>query len=1055
MRLTTRHLGVAVAALLLECSEGPTAPRSAPPAPDTPTESRRPSFDIADGAHGGNAHFFFMPPLVSNPTVSGTADGTKSPVVTICDWSGRTCGKLIAFFSTSAGTGAQAVRYDATGQQYIVNWQTDQCIQSNGGSATCALDPTKTYRIRVLVGATELGHADVDVFASQQDAKNLQTGSIIPLVNGRTLPVKFRIEQGAIAVAPSGSPSPVGASGGAVTSSVGSAQVGLSVPAGAVSGSTPITIQPASNPPIGVGAWSPAVDLGPSGTTFAQPVTLTLSYDPAQLPPGVPGSALHVVTSDGTGWVVVPNNTVDSVGNTVSAPISHFSTYFLAIMPTTVSGVLTQTNLVVGQATVLTGFAFGYQTSVATYCYYQYNGPFTPPQQICYTQTTNTSLPTGGWGVFWSSSAPGVASVAPGPTYTASNGQTQSPTITAVGAGATQIVATIPCSGGCAPLSSNFPVTVQAIPPTPANDLAASCGHVITGIAFDGVNYYVGEGHDAGTQCVTRYTASGTAVDFKQFPVDIRGLTYVPALGKLVSRTYNGPLYTIDYAAGTTAQLTSFNPTPAAWGYQVQPAADPDGLTFWIVDPTTSRAEQHRLSDNVLVASFAVTGGSTLAPAVGVSNHFVYVPNGLTLNRYDKGTGMLESSRQLTASSYGCYGGLYLFARASYGFGASAGDDKVMYDADCGHARVEAMGSNYTHLSFASVSAGAGHVCALQGSGEPYCWGLNGDGQVGNGATADAHTPAMALGGPTTDGSPQIVPLAAISAGQRYTCGLYGSAAYCWGNNDYGQLGSGSTASSTQPGAVATGIGLARLSVGPYHACALTPAGAAYCWGRNDYGQLGNATQTRSATVTPVAVVGGHAFSAIVAEELTTCGLATDHTAWCWGNDFDGRLGDGGSDQQNVPVLVHSPVPLMSLAGGLHDACGLDASGVAYCWGSGNEGELGSGASGAARVPTAIAGLQFQSISPGAYHTCGIATSGEAYCWGFNGDGELGDGTSSTHLSPVKTAGGLMWTMLSAGTSTCGLATDGFAYCWGPNADGELGNGTTDAIAHPGRVAGQ
>jgi alpha-tubulin suppressor-like RCC1 family protein len=782
-------------------------------------------------------------------------------------------------------------------------------------------------------------------------------------------------------------------------------------------------------------------------------VTLTLSYDPGKLPAGVPAGALQLVTSDGTGWVPVPNGTVDSVANTVSAPISHFSTYNLALSANTVSGALAPTSLTVGQTTVLTSQAWGYQTSPITKCGYDYH--YFPPLYSCQTTSTTTFWPIIGNAIYWSSSAPGVASVAAGPTYTGSNGAAQSPTIAGVGAGTAQIYATLPCPSDCQFLKSSLPITVQAIPPTPSNDLAASCGHVITGIAFDGVNYYVGEGHDAGTQCITRFTATGGVIDYKQFPVDIRGLTYVPALGKLVSRTYNGPLYVIDYQAGTADQLTSFNPTPDAWGYQVQPAADPDGLTFWIVNPTTSRAEQHRLSDNGMVASFPVTGGSPLAPAVAASNHFIYVPNGLTLNRYDKATGALESSRQLSASSYGCYGGLYLFARASYGFGASAADDKVMYDASCSRARVEAMGASYTHLSFGSLSAGAGHVCGLHASGVPYCWGLNDAGQIGNGATADVHTPAMALGGPTTDGSPQIVPMRSISAGQGYTCGLNGFAAYCWGANDYGQLGNGSTASTSSPGVVTTNVGFAQVAVGPYHACALTPAGAAYCWGRNDYGQLGNGTQTGSATVTPVAVAGGHVFSTIAAEELTTCGLSTDQTVWCWGNDYDGRLGDGGSDGQNVPVQVHSPVALVSLAAGLHHACGLDASGVAYCWGSGNEGELGNGAIGAARVPTAIAGLQFRSISPGAFHSCGIATSGESYCWGFNGSGELGDGTNTTSLSPVLTAGGLTWTALSAGTSTCGIATDGVTYCWGPNTNGELGNGSTIASGHPLRVAGQ
>src|SRR5689334_15153294 len=112
-------LGVALAA----CSDATSAPNHS---------LVRPTADILDGAHsGGNAHFYFLPPMVPQPAYTGTSDGTKSPVVKVCVWSAvpapGACGAVVAVFSTTSGTASQTIRYDATAQQYIVNWQTDQC----------------------------------------------------------------------------------------------------------------------------------------------------------------------------------------------------------------------------------------------------------------------------------------------------------------------------------------------------------------------------------------------------------------------------------------------------------------------------------------------------------------------------------------------------------------------------------------------------------------------------------------------------------------------------------------------------------------------------------------------------------------------------------------------------------------------------------------------------------------------------------------------------------------------------------------------------------------
>jgi N-acetylneuraminic acid mutarotase len=332
MRSTVRSLltGFSAALVAFGCADHTTSP-----GPIRPLSQTR---DISDGGHNaGNPHFFFLPPTVSHPVYSGASDGSQTPVVRVCEWqttgSGAACGPIVANFTTAGGTDGQAVSYDGT-SQYGVNWHTNVCV-----SGPCTLDPTKTYRVRVLVGAQELGHADVQVVSNGSQLKNVQTGDYIGLVDGRTLPVKFRIEQGAINIVPPGTPAAIAGGGGVVESSDG--QTSVSIPSGALSSTTNITLQPATNPPAAE-AFAQPVDLGPSGTTFAMPVTLTLSFDPTQLPTGVPATALAVytATADGSGWQLVPNSAVDVSSNTVSAPISHFSTYVIKIGVNTAQGVI-------------------------------------------------------------------------------------------------------------------------------------------------------------------------------------------------------------------------------------------------------------------------------------------------------------------------------------------------------------------------------------------------------------------------------------------------------------------------------------------------------------------------------------------------------------------------------------------------------------------------------------------------------------------------------------------------------------------------------------------
>lgn len=421
---------------LLSCSIG-----------DAPTEPRfwnDPRRAISDGAHQGNTHFYFLQPMVAAPSYSGSSDADASPTVAICKWDAGAgaCESMIAVFSMAEGTGSERLRYDASGEKFEVNWHTDRCLDG-----PCTLSSASTYRLRVLIGATELGHADVVVGANAQQLKNVNTNEFIPLVNGRTLPVKFRIEVGAVALIPPGGDAVVGSQGGEIATSDG--RVALSIPEGAVSAPTTFSIDEVTEELGGTGDWAEPVDLGPDGATFDQPLRLTLAYDASKLPEGVTPHDLQLSTWVDDHWEVVEGSTLNLAEGTISAEISHFSYYVLSIWPNAATynppGVIEMTK---GQRITLGGYSYYVYTYPRTQCWPEWrwvstgrNGYWTV-RQVCRTWTQYSYYPTSFVRVDWTSSAPGVASFgAPGYTVTDAYGNTTSPTLTALAPGAASITA--------------------------------------------------------------------------------------------------------------------------------------------------------------------------------------------------------------------------------------------------------------------------------------------------------------------------------------------------------------------------------------------------------------------------------------------------------------------------------------------------------------------------------------------------------------------------------------------------------------------------------------
>jgi len=384
-----------------------------------------------------------------------------------------------------------------------------------------------------------------------------------------------------------------------------------------------------------------------------------------------------------------------------------------------------------------------------------------------------------------------------------------------------------------------------------------------------------------------------------------------------------------------------------------------------------------------------------------------------------------------------------------------------------GHADSTRIG--VVQVTFVQVSAGANHACGLTALGRAFCWGNGFAGALGFGDTINSTAPVAVAGG---------LSFTTISAGYSYTCALTTTGIpYCWGSNFVGQLGLGNidTAAHVVPQPVTGSPTLATLDAGAFHTCGRSSSGAAYCWGYNSQGENGDG-QRGIIEPAPHTVVGGVSFASVTTGQTHSCGVASDSTAFCWGNGSAGILGldsfpapcvsTGTGPQCPEPMLVVGSTKYPSLEAGWSHTCALVVGGAAYCWGSNQYGQLGTGtpADFSATPVVVSGGHTFVSLSSGTAHSCALTSAGEAWCWGAGGDGRLGDGSgtsgSYSSSSPLPAAGGLIFAVLSAGGGiTCGVTTSGTTYCWGANDYGQLGIGADYASVPmkltPTRILGQ
>jgi alpha-tubulin suppressor-like RCC1 family protein len=352
------------------------------------------------------------------------------------------------------------------------------------------------------------------------------------------------------------------------------------------------------------------------------------------------------------------------------------------------------------------------------------------------------------------------------------------------------------------------------------------------------------------------------------------------------------------------------------------------------------------------------------------------------------------------------------------------------------------LASATSALVFSQVDGGDAHTCGVTADNRAYCWGLGTWGQLGDGTSTSSSAPVAVAGG---------LRFRQVSAGGVHSCGITtDDKVYCWGFGRGGALGTGTAADSPTPAAVAGGLRFRLVSAGESHTCGVTtPDNAGYCWGESNAGQIGDGAGAGVLRLSPVAVVGNRQWRQISAGQLHTCGVTTFDVAFCWGWDQFGQLGDGAAKIERLsPSRVAGALRFRQVdAGGSH-TCAVTVDGRAFCWGNGRSGAVGDGKSLLRFTPRAVAGgLTFDRVTAGQLHSCGEASNNRLYCWGYNIDGQLGDGTMTPRFTPVAVAGGLFFSQASAGGQhTCGRNAQGAAYCWGSYGDGRLG--TADITAH-------
>lgn len=361
-------------------------------------------------------------------------------------------------------------------------------------------------------------------------------------------------------------------------------------------------------------------------------------------------------------------------------------------------------------------------------------------------------------------------------------------------------------------------------------------------------------------------------------------------------------------------------------------------------------------------------------------------------------------------------------------------------------------------------------------AGRAYSWGLNDSGQLGSGNTTSSNIPIAVYASGALAGKT----ITATATNQSHSLVLTSEGrVYAWGSNSYGQLGSSSSSSSSEPVrvyqyGVLQGKTIIAIAAGLQHSLALSSEGKIYAWGSGSTGQLGDGSTSSSSSPVEVDMTGalaGKTVIAIAAGYVHNLALTDEGQVYSWGNGNYGQLGNGtgGYDFATslVPVKVGGALIgkiVTQIAAGYFQSSVLTGDGKIYSWGSNYGSALGNGSTTNANVPVAtvmdgvLAGKTVTAVAIGGLHGLALDSDGKVYSWGDNAFGQHGDGGTTSSSVPVAVnmsgeLSGKTVTAIAAGVyHSLALTADGTVYSWGSNQTGELGNGGT-SIQNPFPVA--
>jgi alpha-tubulin suppressor-like RCC1 family protein len=356
----------------------------------------------------------------------------------------------------------------------------------------------------------------------------------------------------------------------------------------------------------------------------------------------------------------------------------------------------------------------------------------------------------------------------------------------------------------------------------------------------------------------------------------------------------------------------------------------------------------------------------------------------------------------------------------------------------------------------ARIDGGDWHTVWLTPDGRVAATGDNSFGQLGDGTTTD-HTVSVFVA--------DLTGVVAVSAGRYHSLALDSSGrVWAWGRNNAGQLGDGGTTNQLVPVQVdpANLTGVVAVSAGQFHSLALDSSGQVWAWGVNSSGQLGNGTTT--ASVVPVQVDDSDLANVVAIAAGLSHNLAIDSAgrAWAWGRNLTGQLGDGTTTHRSVPVEVDDSnlTDVVAIAAGAGHSLAIDSTGTAWAWGNNFEGQLGDGTNTNRSVPVQVddTGLtNVVAIAAGLSFSLAIDSGGDAWAWGRNSNGQLGNGSTANSSSPVP----VIMTDIANGVSDVAaginhsLAIEDFPeleswapWAWGAGERGQLGAGGSGEDFH-------